>query len=375
MPRLVRWRGVWDPGRVYPVDRRWAWVLVLAGCVADPTAARDLAIDQPSSLADLVAPATPDLMPVPEGDCLDGLDDNGDGKVDCADPSCDSRVECVDAPTGAEPLGVVVDALAACPPGYTRSQPLRQGLTSTSCTGCGCDVRTTCVYQMTLYGAAGCSGSPLLPKFAANAADWDNDATNCSWISTPKVSIGSVKLEFDHLLEAVCDGAGSATRLPLQWGVDHSFCVATTGGGCDAQRRCVQKRAATMCLLSPVGEACGGSYPTNLDVHYGGVNDPRTCAACDDACSVSAPGQCPTTHYPGYLVGNDDGVCVASGHEVGMPISASTGLMCVNAAGWSAINTLHFETVAGSYGGVCVIDPAATGTAVATDPIRVCCAD
>ena len=49
----------------------------------------------------------PNCVRIPESDCLDGKDNNGDGLADCADPTCAAVVACVpDAPAGDE-LGLL----------------------------------------------------------------------------------------------------------------------------------------------------------------------------------------------------------------------------------------------------------------------------
>lgn len=51
--------------------------------------------------------AAPNCVRIPESDCLDGKDNNGDGLADCQDPTCANRVACVPAvPTGDE-LGLL----------------------------------------------------------------------------------------------------------------------------------------------------------------------------------------------------------------------------------------------------------------------------
>jgi hypothetical protein len=41
----------------------------------------------------------PNCARIPESDCLDGVDNNGDAKADCDDPTCTASVECVNAPS------------------------------------------------------------------------------------------------------------------------------------------------------------------------------------------------------------------------------------------------------------------------------------
>jgi hypothetical protein len=91
--------------------------------------------------------AAPACVRNPESDCLDGLDNNGDGLVDCADPTCiGSKVICAPAAAGA-PLGLVA---ASCPAGYAATH-INQGFQDpNTCHGCGCAAAGTCTFSF--YG-------------------------------------------------------------------------------------------------------------------------------------------------------------------------------------------------------------------------------
>ena len=81
---------------------------------------------------------------VPESDCLDGLDNNGDGLADCEDPSCVAQVTCVD---GATSIGVFATSSAS---GYSAGPtPLYSSFfDNTACSGCTCASSVTCGAQV-----------------------------------------------------------------------------------------------------------------------------------------------------------------------------------------------------------------------------------
>lgn len=329
------------------------------------------------SPADLVTSAdlhqALDLHPGPESDCLDGQDDNGDGLVDCDDPSCDSQVECVEKPPGSQPLGVFVDETVDCPSGYTKDTPLRQGLTATGCTGCSCVVETTCNYKLYAYSGNTCGGTVLLDGTNARANDYDNNNDNCAWLAFTTKNVASVRLTYDKLLSSTCAGRGTPGKLPLSWATSRTFCAATIGGGCSFGQRCVAKRAASMCTLAPSAASCDAAYSSDFQIHYQSFADLRTCATCTTTCDVSTPGQCPSSTFPGTTVATDDTICTKGGHQAGVSLSASTVLnTCIN-VDWAGIYAIHFEPVIGSFGGSCTVDTTATGGATATEPVRVCC--
>ncbi len=58
---------------------------------------------------------------VAESDCLDGIDNNGDGLVDCADPTCSAPVQVADVGAGQD-VGIVLDS-GPCLTGYDSALP------------------------------------------------------------------------------------------------------------------------------------------------------------------------------------------------------------------------------------------------------------
>lgn len=83
--------------------------------------------------------------------CINGVDDDGDGLVDC-----DDQTDCADYLCTAMPMGdyvVLGDAQGGCPAGYTPDAVY-------DCTKCGCGV--SCKFTVDLYNAGmSCGGSPV----------------------------------------------------------------------------------------------------------------------------------------------------------------------------------------------------------------------
>ena len=113
-------------------------------------------------------------------DCFNGIDDNGDGRIDCADPTCSNQVTCIPAPSPDWSGPVMVshassaDAAPGCPAGsvFTGSFTLHGGLVPTSlvtdkCPVCDCnfDQNTSdvqCQVSLQVYSNTTCT-SPADP--------------------------------------------------------------------------------------------------------------------------------------------------------------------------------------------------------------------
>ncbi len=73
--------------------------------------------------------------------CTDGIDNDGNGLVDCADPGCQPDYTCVAAPAGwslGTFLAAVPEHAPSCPAGYAPSPFLVQGSASTVTCSCNC---------------------------------------------------------------------------------------------------------------------------------------------------------------------------------------------------------------------------------------------
>ncbi len=86
-----------------------------------------------------------------EADCLDGLDDNGDGRADCADPTCLDRVACVPVAEGA--AGYLVDEDESCEGAYEDAALLHgdPANASSRCTGCSCRSDASCSIELRFW--------------------------------------------------------------------------------------------------------------------------------------------------------------------------------------------------------------------------------
>jgi len=296
---------------------------------------------------------------VPESDCLDGIDNNGDGQIDCDDPTC-GDVECVPAVPAGDELGLL-DPAGCSDPGFPTAEAQHQGLSQPSCKGCGCGVNHTCRVTGRLYsGAPNCSGSAtaIPATFAGSNGD-------CAVV--PVRVYEGVVIDPPVLVKAGCVGSGTATVDDPTFSRNTSFCAArrVSTGSChgDATKVCAPKPkapAAKMCVRVPgTGAGCPPGYSSgSSEVYYSGAQK-ATCGACtcDPASIIDARCGQP------YLVGYKDQTCSQSGSARGFILDNN---MCqVQYGGWGSPGTWFHDDTTGS---VQTVSNPSTGSCTATAP-------
>lgn len=209
---------------------------------------------------------------IPESDCLDGVDNNGDGLIDCADPMCTAGFACVPIPQAGTPLGVHITG-GACPTNYTVAMPAyHSGLTNGSCSGCTC--QTFWNATVSAYAANNtCTGSATTSKLHAGA-----ESVFCDAVSGNFQSVGLTVFGADH-----CTTGGTVTYSGATWATNDTFCVARTSNTCgDANQVCAAKPmgAAGMCDAIPSG-VCPTGYANNNGVTYYTNYSGGGCNACN----------------------------------------------------------------------------------------------
>lgn len=221
--------------------------------------------------------------------CLNGEDDDCDGKPDCADEDCTTAVMCVPAGPSGFALGVRVDADQPCPPGYlAKETTVSRGLMSDSiCTGCGCTVSATSCKPIAYYyrSAGDCDGIPGRVEFQATTQ-------GACQIETPSVAIVGVSYPGVAQAMASCAPLGGAGMLsPPQWQESAKFCElspGSMGSGCVTTERCVTRTTARACILAGGIQACSGAYAFSHSWYLGYI-DGRSCPSC--SCQVKG-GKC-----------------------------------------------------------------------------------
>ena len=201
-------------------------------------------------------------------DCLDGVDNDCDGDVDCADGDCDPDYTCVAAVT------VLGYAVVEPQQGCGGLDPLELY----GCGGCDCEVSDhgTCTNEVTVYDDGTCNDeldSMVIPcgqSVCANFANpLDGDGADIH-VATSAVGCG--------------DGDCAASSASAPEVVDH--CELPALGTCgDAPGVCVPNDAKG-CLLVAATASCPASHPHRRlwSATSGGVCN-CTCGAAEQDCS------------------------------------------------------------------------------------------
>jgi hypothetical protein len=214
----------------------------------------------------------------PESNCLDGLDDNGDGLADCQDPTClGSQVQCVPAVGAGADLGVLLPS-GPCPAGYSQLLNRYQGLQGQPCVGCTC--ATACSVTVSAFATGTCSGSVVSATFTSASTDFQ-----CT--SVPSATRNSSS-KSGH--SKVCLPGGSASQAPPTWSSSQVFCVAQSSQTCAAGEVCVPAPAApaTTCVDVDDSSSCPAEYSGTTSIFYTGYT-PGSCGSCGSAACASGP--------------------------------------------------------------------------------------
>jgi hypothetical protein len=216
----------------------------------------------------------------PESNCLDGIDNNGDGLADCQDPTClNVTVSCVPvAPVGAQ-LGVVAPS---CPSGFGSGVPEYTGFHEGVCAGCSCNTSATCQIQAGyITNSFACSGSATNLYLTGPAGG----TGSCQML--PGNAINQVYVFGVSTLSQTCTVGGSPTySASPYWDVSTSFCpTAGTSPTCQSGQVCapMPPSATKMCVEVPGNVACPSGYQ-GATTFYSGFSA-GGCGGCPGTCT------------------------------------------------------------------------------------------
>jgi hypothetical protein len=229
-------------------------------------------------------------------DCMNGIDDDGNGMVDCADPACSAGYRCVpQVPSGFTGPGEVFDGPGPSPPcdqlypkesldGWATPQ------CPTSCGPCTCGSPTgvTCGNPSVASGVESCPKPPTpLPPGTCTPATFAAGSMFATFAGTASTSGGS------------CPGLGG-TVPPITWNKGH-LCTANVEGGkgCAVGYVCWPKPQPPFlpqaCVFAHDDQTCPSTGYTVKRNYYGtqDVHDTRVCSTC--ACNAPSGGTCAAT--------------------------------------------------------------------------------
>ncbi len=304
-------------------------------------------------------------------DCSNGVDDNGNKLVDCADPLCASAT-CVTVPPNW--LGPVHFASAAslaalpnCPGGVA---PVTEGGSGTlgvqplGCAPCGCSKPSgaTCQIQPAkAYSLGQCNDSnnknyTALANKCTNLPNVGGDAPNS--LKAPQIAA----------VGASCAPSGGAetSRPKPAFANFGRVCLVSTGGGCKVSEQCVPSAPSgfdsKLCISRPGGHACPAPFSTKTALYDPAkFTDTRACGKC--TCGS------PTGNYCDGKAEFFLGTNCTQKHPEEFTIPTNACRFGPD-PGWPSI----WVTVGTEQGGSCkATQGAQSGTALPTGANTVCC--
>jgi hypothetical protein len=302
--------------------------------------------------------------------CDNGVDDNCNGLVDCADPYCTSSPggwACTTLPVGSGWTIAAYDATTrpTCPSSFngTETDVVSDIAFSTAICSCTCSLTTPAVctgkWAWSEGTTSGCSGVTPGGLSFTNGVCVNNTGDNLYqpvyWTGVAS-SVGT---------KAGACGAKTTTTKPTVTDQTGETCaLPAVGAGCSAGSVCapVKPTGFQLCSYNTSGIACPtGLTPNPVDT---GWTDTRTCSACT----------CGTEDLACSLQGADFFVntgCTGNSCEI------STGCnKCNLNNGTGNTNAVRGVFTSNGDESVCVVktSPSPSGTVTPTGPITMCCA-
>ncbi len=287
--------------------------------------------------------------------CFDGVDNNCNGLIDCADPGCNATAVCV--PTA--PSGFAYGKLAAtgaCGGGTV--QTLYSGVNSgTQCTNCGnCNGVGTCTSN--LYSdqqLPSCNTPTTSTTFIGTVVA---DGLNPNGVACLANAALKNQITVTTTWSGTCTPSGSNPQKPALGLSQQDFCTTTSvGGGCAGGMVCVP--SGNTCVKG--AGSCSG-YNMVL-TRYTNVDDSgRGCTPCT-GCSVATNGTCGAGVGFVNLYGATD--CTGGGNTANTNASQCLG------GTYRSAKAVAFSQVNPTCSGFPTSN--VTGAAQLTNPITVCC--
>ena len=311
---------------------------------------------------------------VPTGpeNCFNNIDDDCDGKIDCADPDCGPTVaQCVALDPTSAPIGMLsgVGPGACATPGFDQPTSIVANLNPLDCStqsagkGCICTpAPVTCTATLSGFQTAKeCSDSSSTGDLAAKFSTGDDKSCTAgppAWTPDAAGYIYGVATSAFSATTSGCTPSGTPIIPTPTWGSRGTFCAtATIGGGCGAGKVCVPAGpSSTVCqLFDGVKTTCPAAVPSRAP-WYTGVSSGITCGPCSCGSPIGA-----TCDNAEISFGND-GTCSGLG-TVGSKSRACFG---------GGVSKPGVQFV-GAISAPCQAMSTVGGTATPTGPKTLCC--
>ena len=308
--------------------------------------------------------------------CNNGIDDNCNGLVDCADPMCTGGFACIPMPpvgwTG--PVELWEGAIPGIPPSCGGAYPsdVYDGNASPTqppdaCSACACSSASGVVCgaaTVTFFDDSACTapcadaGATSAPLPVGTCVDISSYTATCT---TPSVTTSAPTPSGG----ACSPSGGTASPTPWTWTRQGRVCGVPTPsspGGCAAGMVCAPRPAApfdpTACVVLTGDQVCPATFPGKQS-YYAGANDARTCTAC--GCGAPSGAICSGTVQDSKLSSCTGGAGAAPAPSA-----------CRTLAGNVKAEELAATTPSG---GICAASGGQpTGSVAPTSPTTICCA-
>jgi hypothetical protein len=310
-------------------------------------------------------------------DCLNGIDDNGDGLTDCADPKCSPAHACVaPAPAGWQAIGWI-DAQPGkdCPTGLDLATELYdQSALSAPAADCGCECAAPegvgCATHLRCNSGSSCSSTGTVKGVAAG----------CSTFTVPSVNgTNACRAEVPQAGGGSCAPKVTATLPAPSWSPSQRACGASTGGSCaNGAEICVPRLAGAQgpCIAKSGDVSCPETgYPQKTLFFDGKTTDSRACAGSDCECAAPQGGTCACAadgcNVRVYGVDN-----CAAGLNATVPANNTSCITFGDNNNYNNLWGVRLTGVSVSSPGACQAGGSATptGSVTPSGPVTVCCA-
>lgn len=343
----------------------------------------DVSTDAPNDAPTDTGPCVPTNGGVE--DCDDGIDNDCNGKTDCADTACNPTHQCIPTPpNGWSLVGEADNTRPSCPTEYPTTKDI-DVVSGTGAGTCSCDCSPTVpaeacnVQQSTvrISGVAACNGTDTTQSvFAAQGA--------CTAL-TSTIAVPNGQSFGKSTPPAAPSACGASTQItnvpPITSGRTCAPAAAPTFGiGCGIGQVCARKVPAGLALCvqkSGTSDACPGTYPgrrtagtsaqpvdAGADADDGGDSgapatvDNRTC----NACTCNAP-SCTATV-----------TLFENANCVGGSTTGALGAACVATTNKNFVAQAYKSTTSGTGCSVAAgFNTATAGSIAFTGPTTICC--
>jgi hypothetical protein len=259
---------------------RWVIVAVLVGV---PACHLIVSFDDPVVVPDAA-------QPLPTEACEDGIDNDGDGLVDCADPSCQPDHECIPEPPGGFTLEYV-GSNPTCPDGAAPRVVLTQDTPACDLSSCGCgSPNGACGINATFFSTACMGGTGSNVTMSGNTC-YNSFGT----------ALGGTFIASAAAVSCTATGTATTTAPPPPRALN--LCTVSASGGCTAGQRCVRRTGdSPACAVAQGAMACPSEYPVSRTAGDS-IDDQRQCG-----CGCSSAASCAGAQVQYYGSGGCNGM-------------------------------------------------------------------